>query len=111
MVYDFVVGAKLDVKHRQVQQLPTPAQEQEAAAEQAAAEAAAAAAEVEPWPPLPPTEPEPVWPPLPPGEPPKSSRKREDADAWVCFFFFKILLFIFICIFCEFIGIYVISHF
>ena len=46
--------------------------------------------EVEPWPPLPPTEEEAVvWPPLPPGSPPKGpkSEGREEVSAletWIC---------------------------
>ena len=41
---------------------------------------AAVVPEVEPWPPLPPTEDTPVWPPLPPGEPPKSSKAPREPE-------------------------------
>ncbi|CAK9048647.1 unnamed protein product, partial [Durusdinium trenchii] len=61
--------------HEKVQNLPTPAQEQEMAEAEAAV-----VPEVEPWPPLPPTEDTPVWPPLPPGEPPKSSKAPREPE-------------------------------
>lgn len=63
--------------HEKVQNLPPPQMEEEALE--------APFPEVEPWPPLPPTDEEAaaaaaaVWPPLPPGSPPKATREERSA--------------------------------